>query len=103
MLRQNALIKTVDINILWMSQNWITNVIAGGQNFGALNSLRMGIGGGIADDSIDVAYVGNAMGIVCYSVAYPTELGNQNVSFVAELTITDYNTTVDVFIRISDT
>ena len=31
-------------------------------------------------------------------VANPTKLDNQNVSFVTELTITDYNITVDVFI-----
>ena len=59
------------------------------------------IGGGIVDDSIDVVYGGNAMGIVFYR-AYPTELDNQNISLVTELTITDYNTTVDAFIRISD-
>ena len=58
------------------------------------------IGGGIVDDSIDVVYGGNAMGIVFYR-AYPTELDNQNISLVTELTITDYNTTVDIFIRIS--
>ena len=35
-------------------------------------------------------------------VAYPKELYNQNASFATELTIIDYNTTVDAFIRISD-
>ena len=67
MLRQNALITMVEINLLWMSQNWITNGIIGGQNLIALNSLRMGIEGGeIADDSVDVVYVGNTMEIICY-------------------------------------
>ena len=49
--------KTIDINymkwsIFWMSQNWITNGIQGGQKLQLFISLAIGVGG--IDDSIDV-------------------------------------------------
>ena len=40
-------------------------------NLIALNSLTMGIEGGIADDSVDIAYGGNIMGIIGYRCCKP--------------------------------
>ena len=49
--------KTIDNNymkwsIFWVSQNWITNGIQGGQKLQLFISLAIGVGG--IDDSIDV-------------------------------------------------
>ena len=47
-----------------MSKN--TNGMSGIQNLQALNSLAIGVGGGIDDDSLDAAYGRNVMEFIFY-------------------------------------